>query len=158
MTQYFKPVSNMADLAQFGIKALTGEACAFSLRVLCDVNESGLELLQDYFGAPGLELADNWNSTVNEEPAIGSIMLPRGITKDMATFALFRAGAVAVVYTANDSATGVFDQARLEEYEKASASGRNSLTGFTILRNPRISSQAPMAGSRNIHAATGRAH
>lgn len=154
MTTPFKSVNNLAGLAQFGINALTGEACAFSLRVLCDVNEDGENLLKDYFGTPGMQLADPWNSTVNGAPSVGSVMLPRSIAMDLATFALFRAGALAVVTTAGGHTTGIFDKERFADYEKLSAA--DPVRGFSILRNPQLGSHAPMQGSRNVHAATGR--
>jgi hypothetical protein len=70
---YFK---NWRDLEKYGINSLTGESCAYSLRLLCDLNQEGVDLLQAYFGMYNADsFASNWNSTVNGKPAIKSIML-----------------------------------------------------------------------------------
>jgi len=65
------------DLQHFGINFLTGEACAVGKRLLCDVNNQGRKLLCSIFGLPSnTTLAENWNSQVNGDDAIGSIFLP----------------------------------------------------------------------------------
>lgn len=143
-----KVVYAWKDLVQFGIECLTGEACAFSMRLLCDVNEAGKELLSDYFGMPNIALAEPWNSRVNQEPAIGSVMLSRECLSDLATFAMFREGALAVVRDTGMGLVGVYDPERLQQYAEA---------GFSLCRNPKVGSHAPTVGSRNVHVMTGRA-
>lgn len=82
-----------SNLHTIGINPLTGEACAFSMRILCDVNDKGAELVKDFLGLPvGTKLADAWNREVNCYPAIGSIMVERGLFPSLARFALFRSG------------------------------------------------------------------
>ena len=115
MTQSFRPVHSLTDLRQFGINYLTGEACAYGMRKLCDVNEDGVKLLSDFFGCPELNLAQNWNSMVGEKPAIGSVMLTLSCVQDLSQFAFFAHGALAVVRTA-DSVNGVFEGDMLKEY------------------------------------------
>jgi hypothetical protein len=41
---------NFSGLSAIGIEPLTGEACAYSMRVLCDLNEDGCKLIADFFG------------------------------------------------------------------------------------------------------------
>ena len=55
-----------------GINLLTGEACGFSVRFLCDIeNEQAKEYLRDFLGLPELTLAESWNH------GIGSMMIGR---------------------------------------------------------------------------------
>jgi hypothetical protein len=42
--------SNWRELQKYGIFMLTGESCAYSMRVLCDVNEKGWRILRNYLG------------------------------------------------------------------------------------------------------------
>lgn len=89
--EYTTTIYSWQDLEEYGINALTGEACAYGLRLLCDVNANGLALLEKFLSLPsgGLELNPNWNSTVHGAPAIGSVMLPPGIIADLGVFIMF---------------------------------------------------------------------
>lgn len=155
MSNQFKPVSNFRDLAQFGINGLTGEACAYSMRMLCDVNEEGKELLSEYFGIPELTLARNMNSTVGDQPAVGSLMLTHDMVPKLAQFAFFRKGAIAVVLTGGRDVNGIFDSQRLQEYRDFIEKHPGECQ-FSLLNNHALTSSAPMVGSRNVHQATGR--
>lgn len=80
-------IRSWADLRQFGINALTGEACAYNLRLLCDVSEQGATHVAAFLGLPvGTKFNENWNTMVGDQPAIGSVMLPRSIMIDLAAF------------------------------------------------------------------------
>jgi hypothetical protein len=148
----YKPVYSFGDLRQFGIANLTGEACAYSMRQLCDVNEDGKELLEAYFGVQ-LQLADNYNSSVNGKPSIGSLMLNSFSSQDIAQFAFFRAGALAVVVTNDREMHGVFDEERLKAYEEYIEKYPKTTS---LRRNFSLNSAAPRVGDRMVHAATGR--
>lgn len=155
MNTQFTPVSNFRDLAQFGITGLTGEACAYGMRTLCDVSEEGAALLADFFGVPSLQLNANWNSRVGDAPAIGSIMLTHDILPKLAQFAFFRQGALAVVISGGREVQGMFDEERVQQYREFV----NAHPGTHVLvTNHARSSTAPMVGSRNVHQATGRSH
>lgn len=75
-----KSCSTLKNLEQFGIKVLTGEADALGFRILCDLDEQGVQVFKECFGIPicGLAdvagrntgLADNWNLG-----SIASVML-----------------------------------------------------------------------------------
>lgn len=143
-----------SDLEQFGIHCLTGEACAFSMRLLCDVNEDGLALLADFWGVPELEAAPPMNHTVNKKPAIGSVMLARSCFHDLAHFAFFADGALAY-YDANanertygQELIGIYSEDRLKQYVD---------NNMNLRRNHALASRQPRVGSRNVHQATGRA-
>lgn len=57
-----------------GIDMLTGEACRLDMRLICDFDEHGKELIIQFFGlAYDTKFQDSWNSTFTA----GSIMLSR---------------------------------------------------------------------------------
>ena len=151
----FTTVHSMQDLPQFGLNPLTGEACALSMRTLCDVNAEGKALLEEFFGVQDINLAAPWNSTVFVRPAIGSIMITREMVKPLAQFGFFRAGALAVVVQADSSMDGIFTAERLAQYEKMVK--EHPQVNCHILRNYSVTSSHPMVGTRNVHAFTGRA-
>ena len=143
-----KTVRNIQDLLQFGIDALTGEACAFNMRILCDVNEEGRALLADFFGIEKTAFRPAWNRFVDGKDAVGSIMLTPNIVPELARFAFFRRGYKAVVVFANGTIHAIYsDQDLLQEHQAS---------GSTVVLNPAIHSTQPHVGSRNVHAMTGR--
>lgn len=154
MNNTLTPVRGWGDLKQFGIGYLTGESCAYSMRMLCDVNEDGQALLADFFGMSGIQLDKNWNSTVGDKPAIGSILLVHDLVLKIAQFAFYRAGALAVVVGLGEM-TPVFEQELLDRYTELAE--RYQSSERSIRRNPAVRSNAPMVGSRNVHAFSGRA-
>lgn len=145
-------------LSELGISPLTGEACAYSMRILCDLNEDGLLLVRDYFGWPqAAQLSENWNSQVNGKPAVASIMLHRDVFPSLVVFALFRKG---YRYVAQDESwwhcTGFND----EDIEKRPVLKlyleKPAEFGKRLFVNPKATSTAPSVGSRNVHAFSGR--
>lgn len=83
-----KTIKNWRDLEEYGIANLTGEACKLGLRYLCDLNSSGIERLNRFFGCE-VNYASPWNSKVDGCESKGSIMLPRNIFQDLAPFCLY---------------------------------------------------------------------
>jgi hypothetical protein len=144
-------VDSWNDMRQFGVNSLTGEACAYSMRLLCDLSGDGAALVADYFGLKNTSVFQpNWNSMVGEHAAIASVMLVREELIPLATFALFRMGVLAVVERGRRcDLIGVFDADWLKRYEDLIASAPDC--GYAIRRNPR-----PSGGSRNQHAFSGR--
>ena len=101
-----KTVNNWNDLSEFGINYLTGEACAYSMRLLCDVNEEGKRTLEAFFGGTvTIAEGSNWNSEVNGSEAIGSVLLSRGIFEDLAAFCLLSKYSGEVYVAPNTSGT-----------------------------------------------------
>jgi hypothetical protein len=142
-------------LEQFGINMLTGEACHHSMRLLCDVNADGRDLLLDYFGMPVTTVISNaWNSRVNSEPAVGSFMLHRGSCLQIAEFAMVRTDVKAIVYKGGDAIMGIYTQHMLEQYTKLIEDWPDT-TGRWTMRTLG-SSNHPHVGSRNTHAMSGR--
>lgn len=86
-----KAIRSWRDLEDFGIDALTGEACGYAMRLLCDVTESGKALIESFFGGR-IELTPggNWNRGSDDDPHVGSVLLPRSILRDLAAFCLLR--------------------------------------------------------------------
>jgi len=148
-----KPVHTWSDLQQFGINCLTGESCAYGMRLLCDLNEDGRKLVADYHGTNIHSFRSNWNSTVDGKPAVASVMLHRDSLQQIAIFAMFRAGALAAAVW-NGETVPVESDERLAEYENYINNGGST---WSLRRNPALTSTAPREGSRNVHAASGRA-
>lgn len=154
-------INGWHDMEQLGIRSLTGESCAFSMRLLCDVNEEGRNLLIEYFGLPvatpaSMLLSAPWNRQVHNRPSVGSIMLHRNCLQQLAEFALLRIDALAVLTHADGMVMGIFVQGLLTSYEDMLRTRGQSLPGIRIRRNPTLGSTQPHAGSRNVHVATGR--
>jgi hypothetical protein len=143
-------IGSWDDLKLFGINALTGEACAYGRRLLCDVNEDGAALMLDYLGVT--MLSKNWNSTVAGKPAVASVMLHRDSCLQIAEFALTRAGAIAILYRNDGTMSGLFTQELVNSYQRMMAD--NAPEGWKLLTL--IRSNAPQEGSRNVHQFSGR--
>lgn len=79
-----KVINNWHDLEPYGIKALTGEACALSMRLLCDVNRSGLNLMERALGGVSITPNPDWNG----HDAIGSLLIPYDMFESIAVIAL----------------------------------------------------------------------
>lgn len=151
--------STMGD--HLGINPLTGEACALSMRILCDLSTEGAALIREYLGLPvDCELSPAWNSMVAGNPAVASIMIERNAFPGLVHFALLRAG-FRYVYGRDDSAASSgFNDADLTDYPDLQGyiDGTSQSAGFDqgarLYRNPR--STGPSVGTRHIHAMSGR--
>lgn len=149
-----------------GINTLTGEACAYSMRILCDLNEDGVELIAEYFGLPKFPLPaleEKMNSTVGNKPSVGSMMLPRTGFSDLIRFKMFSLGYKFVVGQLDGTAFTGFDEQSYENYpalkmytDGTSVMLKDNGGQLVCWRNPRGSGGQPFAGSRNVHAFTGR--
>jgi hypothetical protein len=143
-----------SDLKTFGINPLTGEADAFCMRTLCDLNQQGAEMMRQYLGlGAGDAFAAGWNSEVNGQPTVASIMLTRDTIWSFAKFCLFCEGYDYIV----EHSYGLIGLREEDSYTKpylelcSEAGNRHKL-----LRNPTSHSTQPRVGDRNIHMATGR--
>ena len=89
------------QLNEFGIVLLTGEACNYSQRILCDLTAKGCKLVAEFYGLPQkINFKDNWNSGPKQDPHIGScFVLPSSIL-DLLAFCMLRSNKyVSVVIT-----------------------------------------------------------
>ena len=144
-------INGWNDLKQFGINPLTGEACKLSMRTLCDLSDKGVMLICDFLGLQPNGFNANWNSKVDNDPAVASIMLTRGIFDDLCKFAIFTVSNYKYAHKAADGtwhgygADFVHNLGYSEDKLFATVPG-------DWYRNPK----APEAGSRNVHQFTGR--
>jgi hypothetical protein len=103
-----------------GIQHLTGEACAYSMRSLIDLNEDGLENMIAFLGLPyDTKFAKNSNSMVADKPAVASMMFSHAMLYPFAKFVFARNGALAVVDRGTDGVGGLFTEGMVKAYEKA---------------------------------------
>ena len=142
---------SLADLSQFGVGILTGEADPFGMRLLCDLTEDGRDLVCAYLGGHDLDCFPlNWNSSVAGVRSVASVMLSRAALADLCVFALFFRGKADVVLSRGGSFTGIpRDHEYYDRYEALVASSE----GYTVYRRP---ASGPHASARNVHAITGR--
>lgn len=151
-----KQISLMSDAAkELGVNPLTGEACAYGQRILCDVSERGRDLLGKFLGISTVPLPveESWNQKVGEDDAIGSVMLTVSVLEELAVFALFEQGYYAVLFSTRH-VVGV-DREVLNRHQQEAPEELSKM-------NPRINlklvfTSQPSEGDRNVHAATGRA-
>lgn len=141
-------VSSFFDLKKFGIEPLTGEACPFGQRILCDLNEEGKNLLEQYFGTE--ITSKNWNSFVGEDKAIASIMLSKNSLKDIVIFILFMKK-YKKVYIYDKVIYGVNEE-DLKHFELFFNANKDSSLYKESFTNPIDSNPY----SRNIHTFSGR--
>lgn len=142
--KYRKQLSNLNDLKEYGIKFLTAEACAYSMRLLFDLDDQGKVIIGDFFSFMKVEFAPNWNSG-----STGSVMLPRSIMYDLMVFCLLTEPENEVAYI-NEEYHYVSAMS-FEEYKKISGKDNYYAKCKFYLRGP-----GPYRGSRNIHAFSGR--
>jgi len=79
------------SLKEFGVNMLTGEACGLAMRVLCDLTEDGVSLIQEFMRVDTVARS-NWNPGSEDDPHIASVMLPHCIFQDLWIFAHVRRG------------------------------------------------------------------
>lgn len=143
-----KTIHSFRNLEEYGINPLTGESCRYSQRLLCDVNEDGKRLLEEFLAVS--LTSPNWNSTVNGKPAVASVMLPYDMLQSIATFVLCHVEkCFKIIYHTGGAVCGV----SREEFEKYSDLWKD----FPMRTNFAYSDQ-DARGSRNVHQMSGRSH
>lgn len=138
------------DLRGYGINLLTGEACAYSMRYLCDFSSRGQMILEAFFGLPPLtKFNENWNSHVNNEPAVGSIMLTSPTILELMRFIALHIDRAGVVYWSDRRGDVVGYKHIVPEIDEWYT--QQDYYRMVNFANPAVSSEG-----RNIHQATGR--
>jgi len=174
-------LSSWRDLAKYGIGSLTGEACAYSMRLLCDLNEDGVKLIQDMLGMPvsirslsegssadAGPFARNMNTRVNDKEAIASTVLFYELLEPICMFILFHIEGCKTVIIHRGQIRGLtgkeeeyerimeWAEEDRQEYHKWLAEGRkDGHPGEVTIRHNRAN-PAVSVGGRNIHQMTGR--
>jgi hypothetical protein len=136
------------DLRRYGINPLTGEACPFGLRVLCDLNELGRRIVLDLLGTDYITLNRNWNSGSEF-----SIMIPRSLFTDLYVWCLISEG-IDDIIVSDEGVCG-----------RTAGDSDDDWQGYYqtlqhFKKNPRrISAVAgPREGTRMVHVMSGRSH
>ena len=148
-------IHNTDDLKQFGIIPLTGEACTYGLRILCDLTEEGKQAVQAFLGSHQLTgFPGNWNS---REGQVASVMLPRSLMfNELGVFLMFRAGC-ALVMASGDGLNG-YSAEDLTDYKEELINdhvSRNATCRIYRKPNTRDARTDPDTG-RTVHSFTGR--
>lgn len=139
-------VHGFDDLVEYGFNCLTGEACAYGQRTLFDVSQRGAEMFAKFMGLKAATLYPNWNSMVDTEPAIGSILMTPATVWDLAVYIMLeRRFSVIIPNQPEHHGVYAFDVdsiAAMEYYQRAKAQ-------YTVYSHPGSS-------DRHVHAFTGR--
>ena len=87
-----KTLKKWLCLVPYGINCLaeTKWLCDYSMRMLCDLNEDGMQLLDYFFGNNVKFLKEGgWGPNINNKPVISRIMLTNRTLKDLLRFILY---------------------------------------------------------------------
>ncbi|MDP2607246.1 MAG: hypothetical protein Q8S00_32315 [Deltaproteobacteria bacterium] len=123
------------DLKPFGINCLTGEACGYAMRLLCDVTERGAEIVERYLGGTvQIKRGSNWNGGSSDDPHVGSVLLARDSLISLGAFCLLRTrtdsgSAIILLKEAYGGYLVEYSAESLESYREL-YQGRNGGNGF----------------------------
>ncbi len=112
-------IHSLTDLRPHGINVLTGESCAFSRRLLCDVTKAGRDLILKALGIPDVSLSSPWNGPWDNEPVVGSILLDRETLQTICILALFEMPGTVEVWQEPDGTFHGLDIVRLAQWEES---------------------------------------
>ena len=142
------------SMEKYGLNCLTGEACAFGLRLLFDVSDEGKRLLADFFGVHEVTFAGNWNPTVNGKPATGSILLPRELWLPLCLFIMFQIEQCDIVLINKKGTNSVFGYNESDGDVDLNDGYLNE--EYDIRRNYASKDPSISRGGRNVHQFTKR--
>lgn len=109
-TDKCKIIDSWDSLRAFGIEALTGEACGLRMRLLCDLTESGREIIQRFFGGTVVVVnGSEWYGGSGDDPHVASIMLPRSVLEDLGAYCLAEAHPQAAIALCKDRTIRAID-------------------------------------------------
>jgi len=147
-TEYYNESDLWGVLKSKGLDILTGEACGYSMRLLCDITPELEDLLSEYLGGSIEFNQDAWN---HRNGAIHSVMLARSMITDLSIFALLHEYELVVSY--NMEKQGLHNQYRAyptrQDFE-------NELVEHTWLNDCIERSWYGQKQSRNVHQFSGR--
>jgi hypothetical protein len=152
-----KTLHNYSDLTDYGVNPLTGEADAYSRRILCDLNQDGLILLTAYLGLAHTKAAEqafpaNMNNTVGALPALASAMLARSVIPDLMIFALLHVDRFDYVFESHGDFVGFNREDTLAVDFYCEREGQPGHLHHNCAKR----STQPHVGDRNVHAMSGR--
>ena len=143
-----------SDLTPFGINYLTGESCAYGLRILCDLSEQGVSIMREFLSADSF--SQSWNSRVGDAPAVASVMLTRSVFRDLALFISFHVLKHSFAVVGTGGTVDSYSDEFLVEHKIDRETAREHFLG-SWYNNPVQYSKTPSIGGRSVHAFTERA-
>lgn len=146
------------DLQKYGINFLTGEACSYGTRVLCDLNEDGVKVVSSWLGIKEDSFPANWNSKVNGKPAVASFLLPLGCLRELFLWVLIHVEKYEVVLDMQHSdMVGMNkDSEHYKLYTKLAAEMKALGEPYTVaVRHFQQDTERSVSG-RNVHQFSGR--
>lgn len=127
----------------YGILLLTGEACAYSSRGLCDLTEKGAELIRNYLSLPcNCPLNPPWNTQ-----GVASILLPWDCFSSLVAFCCLTSGECVEVIRTDSLLVGV-EPSDSDKHVKLWLDGRKVIRTYQPLHGSE--------GGRNRHQMSGR--
>lgn len=143
------------DMHRFGIGILTGEACGLGMRLLCDLSEKGKRLLEEFLGGcASFTEGSNWNSNVDNEPAVASALLAYSSWRELAAFCLLKEGyEVAAINVTRWSGEAGVAGFRLDGQSLDDVMKEHDIHRAANFRTFQVTGTA---GTRNTHVWTGR--
>ena len=143
-----KTITCLNDLREFGIDALTGEACGLGYRVLCDIDKQGKRILERCFGLKDLGAQPSWNSGSKERPHVGSVLLFYEMLAPVSVFALLDMGCIEVWLLKGGTVMCVEKDDPPDQTGAYRTIYKEQLNGVFAPRGT--------AGDRNVHMMSGR--
>jgi hypothetical protein len=151
-----KKIDCWDDMRAHGVDALTGEACGYAMRLLCDVTEDGRDLIQRFLGGTvAIQPASNWNGGSANDPHVGSILLPRSILPELAAFTLLYTTSETAIVTFSDGRVASLDAERFQRYQELDAE-RDDDSKFPRMIDRVWRRPTETSSERNRHAMSGR--
>lgn len=138
-------IHSLNDLRPYGINVLTGESCALSRRLLCDVTKEGRDLILKALGIPDISLPSPWNNSWDNEPVVGSILLDRETLQTICILALFESKETLEVWGDESGIFHAMDDDLITRYENE-----------THLTNGWRKYRTSGTMGRNVHQMSGR--
>lgn len=142
-------INCLADLKEFGVLPLTGEACPYYQRILSDVTEQGKTLLERYLGTS--LTYPPMNTVCSKGKHVASLMFPRAMWTDFADFAAWEEGFEVVIIAGTSNQRNYYREIDADLLEYYSTVG-----GYRVAHKPKILGQESRNGA-NVSMITGRA-
>lgn len=140
-------IKDLNQLKKYGINFLTAESCAYSLRLLLDLNEDGVRIISRWLGGNlNFTKGSNWNPRVNNKPALASILLSRQSIDSLIAFILYDVEKCYAIHLDKYEQTGLSK----EEFERLSEEQQSNFRINWALQSEHVKN------GRNIHQFTGR--
>lgn len=140
-------INDLNQLKKYGINFLTAESCAYSLRLLLDLNEDGVKIVSRWLGGNvNFRDGSNWNPRVGDKPAVASILLSREAIDNLITFILYDVEKCYAIQIDRYGQSGV----TRKEFDRLSDDQKKDFRINWALESDNVKN------GRNVHQFTGR--